>query len=202
MNYYTADLHLDHKNILKFEPDHRPFSSIEEMNETLILNWNKVVNYEDDVYVLGDFAFCKGERANNFLDQLNGKKHLVIGNHDSFLKDNKFDRSKFVSIRHYEEVKDQVDGTTYDVILFHYPIAVWNKKHHGSIHLFGHIHSNTQDHHPLCNIESNSYNVGVDACNLRPVTLKELISKYGYFKPIAVPRSDPKVRMEEFQSNN
>ena len=43
MIYLTSDLHFNHANILKYEPESRPFSSIEEMNEVIIQNWNEVV---------------------------------------------------------------------------------------------------------------------------------------------------------------
>lgn len=37
--FYTSDLHIGHKNIIGF--DHRPFSSLDEMTEKIIANWNK-----------------------------------------------------------------------------------------------------------------------------------------------------------------
>ena len=174
MKYYTSDLHLNHRNILLYE--NRPFRSVEEMNEALIENWNRCVKQNDEVYILGDFCFDNsGELANRFLKRLNGKKYLIIGNHDSFLKAKAFDKSAFEWIRHYAEIHDE----GHSVILFHYPIAVWNKKHHNSIHLYGHIHSNTQDHHPMTYALGNAFNVGVDVCDFEPKTLKEIINMNG-----------------------
>ncbi len=54
MNFYISDLHLGHYNVIKM--CNRPFSSVEEMDETLINNWNAAVHDEDDVYILGDFS--------------------------------------------------------------------------------------------------------------------------------------------------
>ena len=54
--FFIADTHFGHKNIIKY--CNRPFANIEEMNETLIENWNKAVSAEDAVYILGDFAYC------------------------------------------------------------------------------------------------------------------------------------------------
>ena len=56
MIYLTSDLHFNHVNILKYEPVNRPFETLEEMNETLIANWNAKVSAKDTVYVLGDLA--------------------------------------------------------------------------------------------------------------------------------------------------
>lgn len=177
MKLYTSDLHLDHYKIMEYEK--RPFKSIEDMNESIIANWNAKVKKGDDVYIIGDFAFCDGKRANHFLSLLSGNKFLIVGNHDSFLDDKEFDRSKFIWIKQYAEIKDSGKN----LILFHYPIAVWDRKQYGSVHLFGHIHSNTAEHHPLAHQEPNSYNVGVDVRDFAPVSLQELIDKEGYVAP-------------------
>lgn len=52
MKYYISDLHIGHKNIIRF--DQRPFFDLEDMKQTIIKNWNSVVTFGDDVYVLGD----------------------------------------------------------------------------------------------------------------------------------------------------
>ena len=68
MKFYTSDLHFDHLNILKFEPESRPFNTIDEMNEALIKKWNDKVKQDDEVYILGDFCFDnRGDRATYFL---------------------------------------------------------------------------------------------------------------------------------------
>ena len=58
--FFTGDQHFDHANIIRF--CNRPFTSVEEMNETIIENWNSIVSNKDDVYCLGDFAFSKPAR--------------------------------------------------------------------------------------------------------------------------------------------
>lgn len=181
MKFYTSDLHLNHSSMLKFEPDNRPFFNVDDMNEALIANWNAKVKPGDEVYILGDFCFDnQGNKVNQFLRRLNGQKFLVKGNHDSFLKAKQFDPSLFVWIKDYAEVKDILDGEEVRVILFHYPIAVWNAKHHCSYHLFGHIHSNHSEpsnpHHPLdFDLGDRAFNVGVDVRDLEPKTLQELV---------------------------
>ena len=103
MKFYTSDLHFGHKNIIKYE--NRPFNSVEEMDEELIRRWNNKVGKNDEVYILGDFAFASGRRVNELLDRLNGRKYLLRGNHDhSFLKDRDFDDTKFQWIRKYEAI--------------------------------------------------------------------------------------------------
>ena len=80
MIYFTSDLHLGHANIIRH--CNRPFSSVEEMDETLIRNWAKRVKANDTVYVLGDLMFRNQKSPEEYLSRLKGKKHLIIGNHD------------------------------------------------------------------------------------------------------------------------
>ena len=179
MKFYTSDLHLDHANMLKFEPEARPFLNVDDMNEAIIENWNAKVKPGDIVYILGDFCFdTKGDRANNFLRRLNGQKFLIRGNHDAFLKGKEFDSSLLIGVKDYMEVKDTVNGEEVSVCLFHYPIAVWNRKHHKAYHLFGHIHSNISygSHHALeFDLGDHAFNVGADVRDLEPKTLQELV---------------------------
>ncbi len=55
MNLYTADLHFGHRNVINF--DHRPFLDIDEMDIALIKLWNSRVSSDDQVYIVGDFAY-------------------------------------------------------------------------------------------------------------------------------------------------
>lgn len=170
---YTADGHWAHRNIIKYE--NRPYRSTDEMDKDLILKWNNKVSPGDDVYYLGDMFFCEEDYALNILKQLNGNIHLIWGNHDKVIKKSRSLQSKFIWCRDYHVNYDQVNGQEIPVILFHYPIQVWDRKHHGSIHLYGHIHSDQENHHPLVAALPNAYNVGVDVCNFEPKTLSELI---------------------------
>lgn len=84
-DFFIADTHFSHKNILKFCNEHRPFKDIDEMDNVLIENWNNTVGPEDTVYVLGDYFL--GGRNNHtqvafITHALNGRKVLVQGNHD------------------------------------------------------------------------------------------------------------------------
>lgn len=78
--FVCADLHFGHANIIKYED--RPYKDKEDMNEGLIRNWNSVVTDKDTVYVLGDVAFCSKTKATELIARLNGRKILIMGNHD------------------------------------------------------------------------------------------------------------------------
>lgn len=80
--FITSDTHFNHANIIKY--CNRPFSSVEEMNEALIKNWNEVVSNDDTVLHLGDVALGNKEMAEAIIKRLNGKKILIMGNHDNW----------------------------------------------------------------------------------------------------------------------
>jgi len=170
MNFYTSDNHFFHRKIIQYQD--RPFSTVEEMNDEMIVKWNKKVKPEDNVYILGDFALTSGINANELLQKLNGRKHLIKGNHDyGFLNDKDFDHSLFVWIKSYEMIEDA--GRS--IVLFHYPIASWNKQHYSSLHFYGHIHNNAKTPHPLMLDLKNAFNVGVDVNDFEPKTLNEIL---------------------------
>ena len=79
-HYFTADPHYGHDNIRRFCD--RPFDSWWEMNKVLIANHNAVVGPNDHVYFVGDFAFMNKGKIVEILKRLNGKKFMILGNHD------------------------------------------------------------------------------------------------------------------------
>jgi len=133
MIFFTADTHFGHKNIIKYS--YRPFSSVTEMEETIVHNWNSRVKQDDTVYHLGDFAFVNKSEKNRLLHRLNGNICLIKGNHDKKL--NAELRSKFCWIKDYHEI---TGPNKVKIVLCHYAFDVWNKSHHGSWHLHGHSH--------------------------------------------------------------
>lgn len=169
MNFYTADLHLGHANIIRL--NERPFSSVEEMDKTIIDNINYLVKSTDDLYILGDFTYKGGDPV-EYLKKINGRKHLIVGNHDKRTISNPEARKLFEDIKHYAEIED--NGRR--IILFHYPIAEWDGYFRDSYHLFGHVHNNFDNpwHDYMSNLK-NCFNVGVDVTNFHPVTLDELL---------------------------
>lgn len=169
MNYYIGDTHFGHTNIIHM--NNRPFANVEEMNQTMIQNWNAMVNEEDDIYIIGDL-FYKGGNPVPTLKQLKGKKHLIIGNHDGSLIKNPVTRKFFVEIK---DILTIWDGKQM-VVLFHYPIAEWNGYFRNSILLYGHIHNNTgNDTYQIMKSRKNAYNVGADILAYTPQTLDNVI---------------------------
>lgn len=137
MKYICSDLHFYHNNIIRYSPKTRSrFASVEEMNRFMIDEWNRVVQPDDTVYFLGDFAFCNATKAVNVARQLVGRRVMIAGNHDAKLLDDEMFRDCWDEIHDYLEVKH--DG--HRIAMFHYPIAQWSSCHRGSIHFHGHLH--------------------------------------------------------------
>ena len=172
MNYYISDLHLGHKNILRI--CNHPFNNIEEMEIKIIENWNKKVTPEDDIWLLGDVIHHHGGNYVNTLKNLNGKKHLIIGNNEKNIMNNEKAKKLFESIDYYREITDNDKM----VVMFHHPILEWNRYYQNSIHLHGHIHNKTTlDTYKIIKNRKNAYNVGVDVIGFEPCTLDEVIDR-------------------------
>lgn len=80
MIWFLADTHFNHSAIVQYCG--RPFKDAKDMDDTIIRNWNEIVKPEDTVYHLGDFALAHKERYQEYLDALNGRIIVVMGNHD------------------------------------------------------------------------------------------------------------------------
>ena len=96
MIYFIADTHFGHKNIIEYENRH--FDNVDEMDNYMIEQWNEVVNNDDIVYHLGDFALCATKKYFDIFNQLNGEKYLIRGNHDQQSKHKLIDRMGFVEV--------------------------------------------------------------------------------------------------------
>ena len=175
MIYFIADTHFGHENVIKFCD--RPFACADEMNEALISNWNERVNGSDTVYIIGDMFFrCR--EPESILKRLRGKKHLIVGNHDTEWM-SKVDTDKY--FRSVNLMLEMTDGTR-SITLCHYPLFSW-KHHMRSFMIHGHIHNNTDmDFWPLLASRENVLNAGVDINGFRPVTFNELMANNAEFK--------------------
>lgn len=150
MKFFTSDNHFFHKNINKLQRDTRGgYNTLEELHKAMADVWNSTVSPEDEVYMLGDFSFAKWCLTESVLEKLNGIKTIILGNHDHWVT--KYSYSYFKEITHYKEIT--IDKKK--VVLFHYPIVEWNGMHHGSFHLYGHVHGSYT--HP-----GKALDVGID----------------------------------------
>jgi calcineurin-like phosphoesterase family protein len=161
---FTADTHFWHR----FAANFRGFTDVPGMNHTLIRAWNQVVSPDDTVFHLGDFCFSGSAKSLDILDRLNGKIHLIKGNHDQGMGTRV--RNRFITVNDYLEVDIIKDGNKTRVVLMHYPLKEWNHQHDGSLHLHGHTHGNME---PL----GRSMDVGVDACAGAPVLFDDIASR-------------------------
>jgi len=167
--FLISDTHFGHKNILRYEPDLRPFASVEEMNETLIENWNSVVGKNDICWHLGDVLF--GAKAFELLSRLNGCKKLVMGNHDIY------------PIERYAEHFQKI--VPYDTlagcILSHIPVHTGQvgEGRRFKLNIHGHLHSkNVMEHIPGIGLQDDARyrNVSVEQTGLKPMLLDEVIN--------------------------
>lgn len=175
MIFYTSDSHFDHANIIRL--CRRPFASVEEMNETLIANWNRKVGADDTVYILGDLLFRSNDPA-SILSRLSGHKHLILGNHDGQWKRLVDLEDYFESVSRMEKVRD--GGRR--CLLCHYPMVMWDTQECPWM-IHGHIHNDTRlDLWPWLAKQPNILNAGVEINGYEPVVFDELVEHNKKFK--------------------
>jgi Predicted phosphoesterase or phosphohydrolase len=164
--FLISDTHFGHRNVLNFEKEDgtklRNFSSTEEMDETLITNWNSVVRKEDKIYHLGDVVFRNPTYLDQVFSRLNGIKVLVKGNHDIYKL---YQYSKWFKDIRGSHILDRY-------ILTHIPIHPESlSRWEGNIH--GHLHHQTLD-------DPRYYNVSVERINYTPIALEEIKDFYDH----------------------
>ena len=166
--WFTADHHFNHEHILRYT--NRPFKSIGEHDYRLIQLWNDRVKIDDVVFYLGDFCFreTKERNAQYYLNQLNGQKIFISGNHDN----NNGLRTCIQDIRIYLGGKN--------ILLVHNP----NESTFGfDLCLVGHLHNRWK--FKTMTFEKYRWdvvNIGVDQWNYRPVTINEILEEYYKWK--------------------
>lgn len=179
MIYFTGDQHFGHANIIKHCD--RPFPSVDEMDRHLLEQWNKRVKKNDTVYILGDLFFRNAVPCDEYLQKMNGKKHLIIGNHDKgWMK--KVDMSQyFATTAPMVEISDGARK----LVLCHYPMMTWEGVAKGTYMIHAHIHNNTNaDYFPLLQKMHNILNAGVEINDYQPVTFDELVENNRVFKKL------------------
>jgi len=167
--FVVSDTHFSHRNILAFtdkagNPIRPQFSSLEEMDETIVDNWNRVVKPTNIVYHLGDFSFGGKQNIAKFASRLNGKKRLILGNHDYNAKD---------YVEHFEEVMSfyQTKKHSVPVVMCHFPLHLSSFQYRvgdRGINLHGHIHEKTLD-------DPRWVNVCVEHTNFTPIHIEDVL---------------------------
>ena len=160
MNYFIADTHFNHKNIIKY--CNRPFEDSKEMNEYIINRWNSIVSENDIVYHLGDVGFGSTEELRKLVGRLNGTKILIRGNHDYKRGINGWKEVGFSEV--YK--KRLVLG---NLILTHEPIEAGENY----INVFGHIHDKLLDERFN---KSNHICVSCDVIDYTPINIQTIVN--------------------------
>lgn len=168
--YFWSDMHFNHNAIINYCT--RPFDTVDDMNRHMMEVWNDTLRDDDEIYVIGDFAFVRKDTwdISTIFYTLRGRKHLIIGNHDR--------QNKSVLHLPWESQHDLLEIKQHGqkMQLCHYPLESWKGKEQGAIHLHGHTHGTMAHKIP------RRYEVGVDVepCPVRWDELVTRASKDGY----------------------
>lgn len=192
--WFTADLHhahpkivdicnrpvyLDPKDLEGIPDDQRNMNNkwYKEMIDKAHTEWlikdvfNKWVGKRDTVYLLGDVTFARSGDCDKFLDRLNGNKFLILGNHDRNIEKS----TRFSQITQRKNFSFSQFGLNIHIVLDHFPMASWDRKPHGSWHLYGHVHGRFK-------MPGLTFDVGIDNSEIhqfpgggwRPINLYEV----------------------------
>ena len=189
-NLFTADTHFGDTELVRRR--RQAFASVEEHDEALIARWNAVVGPDDEVWHLGDFA-ADASRAHcaAVFARLNGIKRLVRGNHDTNrVLELPWADPPIESAR--ISVTDGA-GRPWRLFLSHYPHRSWPGFWRETRHLYGHTHAGLPD-------TSRSSDVGVDACDYRPIDLTAIIARQDAAKAGAGRDGDPRPTLSDVSS--
>ncbi len=166
--WFTSDTHFFHANILKFvgadKNPIRPFKSITEMHEVMIQNWNSVVKPQDHVWHLGDVTFYYGKGFNELMWRLNGKKRMLVGNHDKLRPQN------FNALaQHFEKIEYWKGFKGGNFTCTHVPHPL-DSLRDGEYNVHGHTHQN-------CKKDPRYINVCVEVRDYTPVNYDTILSE-------------------------
>lgn len=180
--FFTSDLHFGHRNIMRHCPKRLEICGASDVDdvathdEWLIKLWNDTVDKKYVVYVLGDFSFKSAEDTKKLLAKLNGKKFLILGNHD---KSSQHLNGYFEQITQIKEfafkgvIYPFIDGV-FNVCMAHYPMLDWPDKQKGSVMIHGHCHGKMDEVNELN--EDLRIDVGLDGkfANYQLISLEQL----------------------------
>lgn len=172
MIWVTSDWHFCHDR--EFIWKARGFASVEDMNEYIINAHNAIVKPEDDVYVLGDLMLGDSDKGIECVKRMNGKLHIVWGNHDTDSRKAKYNAlQNVVESGHVIVLKYK----KHNFYMSHYPTLTGNLERESltqmTLNLFGHTHQKTNFHMDM----PFMYHVGVDSHKCFPVSLDNIIEE-------------------------
>lgn len=174
MIWLTSDLHFCHNKPFIYEP--RGFSTVHEMNETIVKNINEVVSWTDQLWILGDLMLNDNVEGMKLVRRLPGEIHVLIGNHDTPSRVESYELEPRIKVEGYATVL-KYEG--YNFYLSHYPTLTINFDDDKPLKrrllcLAGHTHSKST-FEPY-----GSYNVALDAHNNHPVSIDQVIHDFEY----------------------
>lgn len=160
--WFLSDTHFSQQRTLDFSK--RPFRNVKEMDLELISNWNKTVNVNDDVYVLGDF----GEDL-RYINCLNFKTlHFIKGNYERDKVPDIIEQlKKRKDVKIYDNDECKIKVGDFDCVLRHEPQTDYKPKK-GEFVLYGHIHGRQMVK------KGFGLDVGVDCHHFRPISEDEV----------------------------
>lgn len=174
--WFTADLHLDHQKLLDMSSRGVDFPDVDDWNTHIIDKINSMVQKGDFLFIIGDFTF---KRIAYWRQKIkHGQIWLIRGNHDPSVE-----RCKEVFGSCYRETF-MTKVFKYPCWLSHYPHAFWPTSHRGSIHLYGHCHTNREETLDTIWPQRRSGDVGVDNAfkllgEYRPFSETEVMDIWG-----------------------
>lgn len=185
--WFISDTHWYHSAILRPDYSGRPFKDVEDMNETMVANWNAAVGANDVVFHLGDLAMAGPKLTAAVVRRLAGRKFLVYGNHDQKIRGVPDVESLFEKVFDFGcqikvEDADALQGFRH-IVLCHYALRTWSKSHYGAWSLYGHSHGNLAEPETLLSMD-----VGVDATARRAVDPRSKLWTWGRRQVLASTR--------------
>lgn len=162
--WITSDQHFGHRNMaevftLADGTPARPFTTVREMNDTMIARWNDVVKPQDHVWCLGDVSISR-DALRVIGPLLHGHKRLIRGNHDIF-------KTKEYLAAGFEEIRGV--SVRNRLVYTHFPIHPLSMaRFHANIH--GHTHSQPD-------YDDRYMNVCVEHTNYTPVAVETIESE-------------------------
>lgn len=171
MIYFTSDWHFFHNKSFIYEP--RGFSSVEEMNETIIKNHNNIVKEDDIIYCLGDCMLNDNQKGMECINRLNGHKKIILGNHDTNARIELYKTLPNIEVLGYADI---IKYNGYHFYFSHYPTITSNYDENQPLkQIILSLHGHTHDCRKFYQDNPTMYNVALDAHNNTPVSIDQII---------------------------